>query len=78
MAQVHNAPQILGTWSRGRQALAIGIHNLVQNNGKSNLFKKIYPNIMSKRIGNKIFMIFSSCMCWLVGCVGILRPFDKV
>ena len=33
-------PQILQIWLRGRQALAVGAHNLFQNNGKRNLFSK--------------------------------------
>ena len=60
---IHNAPQILGTWSRGRQALAIGNHNLTQNNGKSNLISHNWSKVMPKRIGNNIAMIFSSCTC---------------
>ena len=33
-------PQILQTRPRGRKALAIGAHNLVQNNWKRNLFSQ--------------------------------------
>ena len=42
-------PQILGTWSWERQALAIGTHNLVQNNGKSNLFSQNWSKNNAKK-----------------------------
>ena len=37
-------PEILWTWSRGRQALGIGAHNISQNDGKRNLFSQDWSN----------------------------------
>ena len=51
-------PQILWTWSLGRQALAIRAHNLFQNNGEKLCFHKIGPILMPKRRGYKISTIF--------------------
>ena len=38
MAQFYNAPSNFAIFVSGRQALAIGAHNLVQNNGKRIFF----------------------------------------
>ena len=56
-------PQMLRTCPRGRQALAIGVHNLVQNNGKRNFFHKIGPIMTPKRIGYMISAIPLIRMC---------------
>ena len=42
-------PQILQTWPRGRQALAIKAHNLFQNNGKRNLFSQNWSDNDAKK-----------------------------
>ena len=42
-------PQILRTWPRGRQALAIGADNLVQNNGNRNLFSQNWSDNDAKK-----------------------------
>ena len=42
-------PQILRTWPRGRQALAIRAHNLFQNNLKRNLFSQNWSDNDAKR-----------------------------
>ena len=42
-------PQILQTWPRGRQALAIRAHNLFQNNGKRNMFSQNWSDSDAKR-----------------------------
>ena len=49
-------PQILRSWPRGRQALAIRAHNLSQHNGKRNY--KTGPIMMQKKIGYKICSFF--------------------
>ena len=59
MAQFHNALSNFANLASGRQALAIGAHNLFQNNGtKKLILKKIGPIMMTKRIGYKISTIF--------------------
>ena len=42
-------PQILRTWPRRRQALAIRAHNLFQNNGKRKLFSQNWSENDAKR-----------------------------
>ena len=42
-------PQILRTWPRGRQALAIWAHNLFQNNWKRNLFSQNWSGNDAKK-----------------------------
>ena len=42
-------PQILRTWPRGRQALAIRAHNLLQNNGNANLFSQNWSENDAKK-----------------------------
>ena len=44
-------PQILQTWPRGRQTLAIRAHNLFQNNGKGNLFSQNWSDNDAKKNG---------------------------
>ena len=52
-------PQILGTWSRRRQALAIGTHNLAHNNGNSNLFSQNWSkNNVNKNRQQDFYDIF--------------------
>ena len=41
-------PQMLRTWPQGRQELATGAHNLVQNNGKRN-FSQNWSNDDTKK-----------------------------
>ena len=41
--------QILWTWPRGRQALTNGAHDLVQNNGKRNLFSQNWSDNDAKK-----------------------------
>ena len=42
-------PQILRTWPRGRQALAITAHSLFQNNGKRTFFSPFWSNNDAKK-----------------------------
>ena len=42
-------PQILQTWPRGRQALAITAHDLFQNNEKRNLFAQNWSDNDAKK-----------------------------
>ena len=56
-------PQILRTWPRGRQTLAIRAHNLLQNNGKRNVFAQNWSENYAKRIGYKISTICFICTC---------------
>ena len=63
MAQFHNALSSLQSWLLRRQALAVGTHNLTQNNGKRNLYTQNCLIIMPKTIGYKLVTIFSICMC---------------
>ena len=48
-------PQILQTWSRGRQALAITAHNLFQNYRKRNLFSQNWSDNDAKKNGLQDF-----------------------
>ena len=56
-------PQTLRTWPRGRQALAMGTHNLVQKNRKRNLFSQNCSDNDSKKNSLQDFYDIFICMC---------------
>ena len=49
MAQFYNAPSNFADLALGRQVLAIGAHNLVQNNEKRNLFSPNWSDNDAKK-----------------------------
>ena len=56
-------PQILWTWPRGRQALAIGTHNLAPKDRKRNLFAQNWSKSNAKKIRPQDFYdIFNANM----------------
>ena len=56
-------PQILQTWPRGRQALAIRAHHLFQNKWKRNLFSQNKVDNDAKKNGLQDFYDIFICTC---------------
>ena len=56
-------PQILLTWPRGRQALAIRSPNLFQNNSKRNLFSQNWSDNDAKKDRLQDFYDIFICTC---------------
>ena len=54
-------PQSLLTLPQGRQALAIGAHNMAQNKGKRNLFSQNWSDNNARKKGYKIPTVFLIC-----------------
>ena len=56
-------PQILRSWPRGRQALAIRAHNLFQNNCKRNLSSQDWSDKDAEKNRLQDFYDIFICMC---------------